>query len=77
MTESAVTRLFEICSGDMRKVVNMLQSISISIQGSLELNEEIDDAYICKLTGSVSYNDMMYITKILMEDNIKNAIQKI
>ena len=32
--ESGLKAIFKLCDGDMRKIVNMLQSISISVSGS-------------------------------------------
>ncbi|KRX11179.1 Protein kinase-like domain [Pseudocohnilembus persalinus] len=75
-TEKGVIAAFALCEGDMRRVVNMLQSLSLS-QSKSKANVVIDDQYVYNYTGNITPQDIEQINNILMTENIQNAYKLI
>jgi len=51
ITDKGIESIFELCEGDMRKVVNMLQSVSVYNKGNAEENQKIDENFIYELVS--------------------------
>ncbi|CAN5951101.1 unnamed protein product [Sphagnum jensenii] len=71
ISEEAVKAAFDLCEGDMRRVVNMLQSLSLS----LSLNHRqltVSDVY--EVTGNPSPERMKGILEILLQKNPSEAL---
>lgn len=69
-----------ICQGDMRKIVNMLQSIHITLKSGgtdTDNNEEIGRNYIFKMTGYPHPEEIDNIFNILMNDDVMVAYARI
>lgn len=66
-----------LSEGDMRKAVNLLQSISLSInQGAIvdeKMEQQFDANFIYAMTGNVSQAKIKEILQILMDDDIAIA----
>lgn len=81
VTDQALNDIVKISEGDMRKMVNTLQNIHMSLQGlpSAELPAfNIDRDYVFKLTGFPNPADIETIQKILLEaEDIKAAYDQI
>ena len=62
----------------MRKIVNMLQSINITLRAdSFDPSRVVDRDFIYTMTGYPHPKDIVEIFDILMNDNVKNAYSKI
>jgi len=78
----AIDAVFKLCEGDMRKVVNMLQSISISQSSALskqlsKLPERVDASYIYNLTGNIHPDDIDNIFNTLLTEELTTAFATI
>lgn len=56
----AIDSIFKLCDGDMRRVVNMMQSLSMSAQ-----NQPIDQKYVYQYTGMAHPETIFDILVIL------------
>ena len=80
ITEEAMLDICTICQGDMRKIVNMLQSIHITLKSGgtdTDNNEEIGRNYIFKMTGYPHPEEIDNIFNILMNDDVMVAYARI
>lgn len=77
ITPKGIESIFELCEGDMRKVVNMLQSVSVYNKGNAEENQKIDENFIYELVSCATPSDIDFILKILFNENVPIAYQKI
>ena len=79
VTEDAILDVVKISDGDMRKMVNMLQSIHMSLKSRPELeNLKVDRNYVFKLTGFPNPADIDRIFAILLEsDDILKSYKEI
>ena len=64
--------MFKLCQGDMRRVVNMLQSLSMIENGS-----EISGDRVYEFTGNPSPQFLNEIVNHLLNDNFNECYQKI
>lgn len=79
VTEEALGDIVKISEGDMRKMVNTLQSIHMSLQSKKEaLNLLVDRNYVFRLTGLPNPEDIQRIFRLLVEsDDIQKAYEDI
>jgi replication factor C subunit 3/5 len=78
ISEEAMHDAITLCDGDMRKIVNMLQSINISLKAdAIDPNYIVDRNFIYKMTGYPHPKDIDEIFEILMNDSVKDAYAKI
>lgn len=68
--DSGMNMLIKISNGDMRKLLNMYQSISI-------LGEHISADFVAKFLGYPSNDDMEYIESVLHGSDINDNIDKL
>ena len=66
----AIRAVFRLCQGDMRRVVNMLQSLSM-----IGSEEEIDEETVYSFTGNPSPATLSSYMEILLNKDIKTAFQ--
>lgn len=69
--EEAVKAAFNMCEGDMRRVVNMLQSLSLSL--TLD-RRELTARDVYEITGNPSPERMKSILEILLTKNPAEAL---
>lgn len=72
ITEAGKKAIFELSQGDMRRVVNLLQSVAITYSG-----ECINDEKVYKCCGQPLKSDIDSIMNILLTENMKNAYKGI
>jgi len=73
VTDDGIECIFKLAEGDMRKVVNMLQSISISRgnkQGIIT-TQNIDSNFVYELTGNLHPDDIKIIIDTLMNADLQ------
>lgn len=65
----------KLSEGDMRRCVNMLQSIYMTlVDVNTETPNQVDPDYVYSITGSISPNDIENILKILLEDGVTSGV---
>ena len=71
--------MINLCEGDMRKVVNMIQSVHISLKANSEESVQpvVDRDFIYKMSGYPHPADIDEIFQILLNDTCKSAFTKI
>lgn len=72
ITESGRRAIHELSQGDMRRVVNLLQSTSMSFHG-----EEIDDVKVYQCCGHPLKSDINQIIELLLNSDIKTTYKEI
>ena len=77
ITKDGIEALYNLCEGDMRKIVNMLQSIDISLKGKIHEILEIDAGYVYKLTGNATPEDIKEICKVMMNEDLTIAYESL
>ncbi|KAM3144725.1 hypothetical protein pb186bvf_003034 [Paramecium bursaria] len=71
LNDTAVQAIFKLCEGDMRRVVNMLQALSLSSKNKTDL---LDDDYVYQFTGMASPKQINEILMILLtQDNLQQT----
>jgi replication factor C subunit 3/5 len=68
VSDEGIECIFKLSEGDMRKVVNMLQSIAISrgTKGGQVTAQQIDSSFIYNMTGNVHPDDIKLILETLL-----------
>ena len=79
INEEAMIDMINLCEGDMRKVVNMIQSVHISLSANLNMSVQpvVDRDFIYKMSGYPHPADIDEIFQILLNDTCKGAFNKI
>ena len=72
LNEEAIKAVFRLCQGDMRRVVNMLQSLSM-----LGTDEQISEDTVYSFTGNPSPATLKQYMEILLNDDIQTAYAKL
>ena len=72
LDEEAIKAVFRLCQGDMRRVVNMLQSLSM-----LGADEQITKDAVYTFTGNPSPANLKQYMEILLNDDIQTAYTKL
>ncbi|EAR86910.2 replication factor C subunit 5 (macronuclear) [Tetrahymena thermophila SB210] len=71
---SGIEAVFKLCDGDMRRVVNMLQSLSLQGYGSDE-QVEITDELVYKFTGNATPKDIENIINTMNNKSISESYE--
>eukprot|EP01016_Furgasonia_blochmanni_P043330 TRINITY_DN5865_c0_g1_i9.p2 TRINITY_DN5865_c0_g1~~TRINITY_DN5865_c0_g1_i9.p2 ORF type:complete len:253 (-),score=48.68 TRINITY_DN5865_c0_g1_i9:60-818(-) len=80
ITDGAIDAVLKLCEGDMRRVVNMLQSISISLYNYQMLDNvdtTVTEEFIYQMTGNPPPSVLKEIMEILLNEDLIMAIQRI
>lgn len=72
ITDSGRQAIYELSQGDMRRVVGLLQSASMSFTG-----EQIDEVKVYQCCGHPLKSDMKFIADVLINSDIKTAHREI
>lgn len=72
ITDDGKTAIYELSQGDMRRVVNLLQSTSMSYS-----KEEIDEVKVYQCCGHPLKSDVHQIIELLMNSDVKSAYREI
>lgn len=72
ITEDGRNAIHELSQGDMRRVVNLLQSAAMSYS-----NEQIDEVKVYQCCGHPLKSDVNQVIELLLNSDIKTAYQEI
>jgi replication factor C subunit 3/5 len=81
MNKDAIKLIIKITSGDMRKLLNILQSINMYVDG-FDINNKknefvIDEDIVGKILSCPTEDNIKKILKIIQEHKLKDSYQKI
>ena len=71
--EGVIEEVIILCRGDMRKIVNMLQSLKLSVSSGIKDNELLDRNRFFEIMGIVPLETVKEIFNILISDNYTQA----
>lgn len=72
ITEDGIKAIYDLSEGDMRRVVNLLQSNAMSFS-----KETIDESKVYQCCGYPLRSDIQQIIELLLNSNVKTAYEKI
>lgn len=78
INDKAMKLVIKRTNGDMRKLLNILQSVNMYINGmDNDENKNVDENIISKILSCPTDNDVMEILKIIQENTLKYSNQQI